>query len=114
MTLKKTIEELRTKGAIEVNRNQNAAIPEEKPKWKKKRHHANADGVPRTGVLRRSQVMSMFGISDATLRRRVREGVIPRPLKNNPLGNFRIWKASEVWNALECIGDDNGEIAEAK
>jgi predicted DNA-binding transcriptional regulator AlpA len=100
------------KGAIDVKRNQMTATLEEKPKIKKRTLRANADDVPRTGMLRRCQVMSLFGISDATLRRRVSDGVIPQPLGNNPFGQFRVWKASEVWSVLEnCISD---ECAEAK
>ena len=93
------------KGDIKVTRNQ-----EEKPKAKKRALRANADDVPRTGMLRSCQVMSLFGISDATLRRRERDGIIPRHLDNNPLGNFRVWKASEVWSVLEkYMGGESGD-----
>jgi predicted DNA-binding transcriptional regulator AlpA len=84
---------------------------EEKPKMKKRALRANADDIPRTGMLRRCQVISLFGISDATLRRRVKDGIVPQPLEHNPLGNFRVWKASEIWDVLnKCMGDDSIDV----
>ncbi len=60
---------------------------------------ANAEGIPRTGFVRKGQVLKLFGISESTLRRRMKVGVIPGPIEDNAVGGdwIKYWDAERLW-----------------
>lgn len=57
---------------------------------------SDADSVSKTGALRRSDVLRLFGFSNSTLRRRMDKGVISQPI--SPEGDrIKYWSAAAIW-----------------
>ena len=58
--------------------------------------------------VRRREVRELTGWSDATLWRRMRDGLFPRPCKDVGLD---VWRYKDVWAALESATDDTANDA---
>lgn len=69
----------------------------------------NFDELPSSAHVRQPVVESLFSISAATVWRRVRSGLLPRPRK---FGRTTAWSVGELRTVLANMKEGAGEAAE--
>lgn len=60
----------------------------------------NFDQLPNSANVRRPVVRALFGCSDTTIWRRVKDGTLPSPSKMSP--RIATWNVGEIRAALDC------------
>ena len=60
-------------------------------------------GAVERQLLRLSDVLAMTGVARSTLRRQIRKGLFPEPLR---WGTIRVWRRADVEAALADLGPE--------
>ena len=54
------------------------------------------DDTPKDRLVRQAELAELVGVSDSTLRRWVKAGLLPAPIRLGPTGHHKAWRESDI------------------